>query len=177
MACGEIVEYEGKRPVLGRRVFVDPRARIVGDVVLGDEVVVYFGSIVRGDDDRVRIGRRSVVLELSLVEAPRGHPVEIGEEVLISHGAIVHGARIGRGSLIGIGARVLDGAVIGEESIVAAGAVVPPGKVVPPRTIVAGVPARPLREATEKDLEAVRRELEAVHRKTEAYRRIFGCTG
>jgi carbonic anhydrase/acetyltransferase-like protein (isoleucine patch superfamily) len=99
----------------------------------------------------------------------------IGENVLVSHAAIVHGARIGSGSLIGIGARVLDGAVVGEEAIVAAGAVVPPGKEVPPRTIVAGVPAKPVREVRESDLERVREELEAVHRKAAVYRRVFSC--
>jgi carbonic anhydrase/acetyltransferase-like protein (isoleucine patch superfamily) len=175
MGCGEIIEYNGKKPVIGKNVFIDPAARIMGDVKLGDNVVVLFGSIIRGDDESVTIGRNTVVLELSLIEAPKNNPVIIGEEVLISHGAIVHGAKIGDRSLIGIGARVLDGAVVGEESIVAAGAVVTPGKVVPTRTIVAGVPAKPLRKVTDEDLERAREELKAVHRKAAYYRRIFGC--
>ncbi len=175
--CLNIVEVAGKRPVIGENVFIDPGARVMGDVRIGDDVVVLFGAILRGDDDSVTVGRRSVVLENALLEAPAGHPVVVGEEVLISHGAIVHGARVERGSLIGIGAIVLDGAVIGRESIVAAGAVVPPGKIIPPRTIVVGVPAKPVREVREEDLARVREELEAVHRKSRYYREALKCSG
>ncbi|MEB3759242.1 MAG: gamma carbonic anhydrase family protein [Desulfurococcales archaeon] len=175
MACNNIIPFREKVPVLGRNVYVDPSARIMGAVNLGDNVAVLYGSIIRGDDDTVTIGSRTVVLELSLIEAPRGHPVIIGENVLVSHGAIIHGAVIGSGSLIGIGSRVLDGAVIGEESIIAAGALVPPGKKIPPRSLVMGVPGKIVRTLTDQDLEIVKSELEAVHRKVPVYREILGC--
>ena len=169
-----IIAAPGRRPPrVPESAYIDPMARVYGDVTLGERVVVLYGSILRGDDDSVTVGDESVILENSLLEAPRGHPVQVGRRVLVSHGAIVHGARVGDGALIGIGAIVLDGAEVGEEAIVAAGAVVPPGKRVPPRTIVAGVPARPVREATREDLERVRLELEAVHRKAEDYRRVL----
>jgi len=168
-----IVEVGGKRPRVPASAYIDPLARVMGDVRLGDDVVVLFGSILRGDDDRVTVGPRTVVLENSLVEAPRGKPVEIGEEVLVSHGAIIHGARVEARALVGIGAIVLDGATVGEEAIVAAGSLVPPGKTVPPRTLAMGVPAKPVRQLTEEDLAAVKRELEAVHRKAAEYRRAL----
>lgn len=173
--CGKPLSFEGKTPRLGRNVFIDPGARVIGDVSLGDDVAVLFAAAVRGTDDSVSVGSGTVILEHAFVEAPQGHPVRIGERVLISHGAIVHGAVIGDGSLIGIGARVLDGAVVGPGSIVAAGAVVPPGKTVPPGVIVAGIPARPLRNVTARDLERVARELELVHSKVPGYRRALGC--
>jgi len=175
--CGKVYEYLGKRPVLGRNVFIDPGARVMGEVVLGDNVAILFGAVVRGTNDRVEIGGGSVVLEHALVEAPAGRPVRVGREVLISHGAIVHGAVVGDRSLIGIGARVLDGAVVGEGSIVAAGALVPPGKKVPSHTIVVGVPAKPLRPVTEEDLERAKEELAAVHAQVPGYKRALGCTG
>ncbi len=175
MPCNNVIEFEGRRPRIGENVFIDPWARILGDVSIGDNVAVLAFAVIRGDDDTVSIGRGSVILEHALVEAPKGHPVVLGENVLVSHGAIVHGARVGSNSLIGIGARVLDGAVVGEGSIVAAGAVVPPGKEVPPHTIVAGVPAKPVRGVRESDLARVREELEAVHRKALVYKRILSC--
>ncbi|MEB3765637.1 MAG: gamma carbonic anhydrase family protein [Desulfurococcales archaeon] len=175
MVCNNIIPFKEKTPVLGRNVFVDPSARIMGAVSLGDNVAVLYGSIIRGDDDTVTIGPGTVILELSLIEAPHGHPVVIGDNVLVSHGAIIHGAVIGRGSLIGIGSRVLDGAVVGEESIIAAGALVPPGKEIPPRSLVMGIPGKVVRTLSDKDLEIVRKELEAVHRKVPVYREILGC--
>lgn len=172
VACN-IIEYPGRKPRVSDSAYIDPMARVMGDVYVGEDVVILFGSIVRGDDDSVYIGGKTAVLENSLIEAPKGYPVRIGESVLISHGAIVHGATVESGSLIGIGAIVLNGARVGREAVVAAGAVVPPGKEVPERTIVAGVPARPVRRVTDRDLEEVRSELEAVHRKSAVYRRIL----
>ena len=168
-----IYAVNGRTPKIHSSAFVDPMARIMGDVTLKENAVVLYGTIVRGDDDSVVVERGSAILENCVVEAPRGEPVFIGEEALVSHGAIVHGAKVGGGSLIGIGAIVLDKAEVGEEAIVAAGAVVPPGKKVEPRTLVAGVPAKPIRKLGKDDIAAVKKELEAVHRKAVLYKRIF----
>jgi len=161
----------GLEPRVPESAYIDPGARIMGAVTLGEDVVVLFGSVVRGDDDTVTIGDGSAVLENSLIEAPRGHPVVIGRRVLISHGAIVHGAKIGDGALVGIGAIVLDGARVGEQAIVGAGAVVPPGREIPPRTLALGVPAKPVRELTPEELARIEEELDAVHAKKGLYRR------
>ena len=168
-----ILPYRGKHPKIHPTAFVDPQARIMGDVTLEESVAVLYGTIIRGDDDKVTIGKNSVVLENSLIEAPENKPVSIGENVLISHGAIVHGAIIGDTSLVGIGAIVLDGAVIGEESIIAAGTLIPPGKTIPRRSLVIGIPGRIIREVEEKDIEYVKKELKAVHRKIPEYKKIF----
>ncbi len=168
-----IIEYPGKKPRVHATAYIDPRARILGDVTLNEKVVVLYGAVIRGDDDKVIIGRKSVLLEHTLVEAPSKNPVTIGEHTLISHGAIVHGATVGSYSLVGIGAIILNGARIGHESIVAAGALVPPGKVIPDRTIVAGIPAKPIRKVTENDLVTIKEELESVHKKAEIYRKIL----
>ena len=168
-----IIAFNGKKPVVHSSAYMDPLARIIGDVTLEEDVVVLYGTILRGDDDKVLVREEAVILENSLVEAPKGFPVTIGRRALISHGAIVHGATIGEGALVGIGAIVLDGAVVGEEAIIAAGAVVPPGKEIPPRTLALGVPAKPVKELSESDLKKVREELEAVHRKAVVYRNIL----
>lgn len=168
-----IIALPGREPMVDDTAYIDPMARILGEVTLGREVVVLFGAVVRGDDEKVIIGERSVVLENAIIEAPRNHPVSIGENVIVSHGAIIHGAVVESDSLIGIGAKVLDGAHVERGSIVAAGALVPPGKVVEAGTIVAGVPARPVRRVTSEDARIVREELESVHRKAMVYRRIL----
>lgn len=173
MSDCNIIEYPGRKPTVHPTAYIDPEARVLGEVVLSEDVVVLFGSVIRGDDERVEVGRRSVVLENSLIEAPLKHPVVIGEEVLVSHNAIIHGARVGSRSLIGIGAIVLDGAVVGEGAIVAAGALVPPGKSVPNGTLVAGVPARPVRSVRDDEIRVIVGELESVHRKAEVYRKIL----
>ncbi|MCE4615150.1 MAG: gamma carbonic anhydrase family protein [Desulfurococcales archaeon] len=173
MNAGNIFSFNGKTPRIHPTAFIDPSARIVGDVTIEENVGILYGTIIRGDDDRIDIGKSSVVLENSLVEAPPGKPVSIRENSLVSHGAIIHGAIVGDCSLVGIGAIVLDGAVIGEESIIAAGALIPPGKIIPRRSLVIGIPGKTIRNITDEDLEVVKKELEAVHRKIPVYKRLF----
>ncbi len=163
--------FGDRRPRVHHSSFVDPGARISGDVEIGPRCAILFGAAVRGDDEPVRILERSVVLEHALIEAPSGHPAVVGPGALISHGAIVHGAEVRRGALVGIGAIVLDGAVVGEESIVAAGAVVPPGRVVEPGWLVAGIPAKPVREVSADERSRTAEEIERVLAKAEVYRR------
>ena len=168
--CFLLVEFCGKRPTIHPTAFVDPQARIAGDVVVSEEAVIFYGSVVRGDEERVFIGRGAVVLENCVIEAPSGHPVSIGEYAMVSHGAIVHGAVVGAGALVGIGAIVLDGASIGEEAIVAAGSVVAPGASIPPKTLVMGSPAKPVRKLSDEELAGLRRGVEKVIKKAKVYR-------
>ena len=136
------------RPVEGG-AFVAANAIVTGEVTLGEDVGIWFGCVVRGDDAPLTIGRRTNVQDLTMVHADTGHPNVIGEEVTIGHHVCLHGVRVGDRSLIGMGAVLLGGSVIGEGSIVAAGAVVREGFVVPPHTLVAGVPAKIIRELDE----------------------------
>ncbi|MCU1229533.1 MAG: hypothetical protein JWO97_2417 [Acidobacteria bacterium] len=141
--------FEGKSPRLGPRVFVAENATLIGDVELGDDSSIWFGTVLRGDVHRIRVGARTNIQDNCTLHVTNGTwPVEIADEVTIGHGVIAHGCTIGRAALIGMGSRVLDGAVIGELALVGAGALVSEGMHVPPRTLVVGVPAKVKRELT-----------------------------
>jgi len=145
--------FNNKQPKLGSGVFVADNATVIGDVEIGNDCSIWFGTVLRGDVHFIRIGSRTNVQDNCVFHVTTGtHPTVLAEEVTVGHGAIVHGCTVKRGALIGMGARVLDGAVIGECALVAAGAVVSEGMVVPPRTLVAGVPAKVKRELTEEEL-------------------------
>jgi carbonic anhydrase/acetyltransferase-like protein (isoleucine patch superfamily) len=145
--------YDGKTPRFGERVFVAENAAIIGDVEVGNDCSIWYGTTVRGDVNFIRIGSRTNIQDNCTIHvAHEKHSTVIAEEVTIGHGAIVHGCTIHRGALIGMGSRVLDGAVIGEQALVGAGALVPEGLKVAPRKLVLGVPARPLRDLTDDEL-------------------------
>jgi carbonic anhydrase/acetyltransferase-like protein (isoleucine patch superfamily) len=146
--------YQGKQPRLGDRVFVAENAALIGDVELGNDCSIWYGTTLRGDVNFIRIGSRTNVQDNCTIHVNHERwSTVIAEEVTIGHGAIVHGCTIGRGALIGMGSRVLDGAVIGENALVGAGALVPEGMVVPPRVLVLGMPARVKRPLTEEELQ------------------------
>jgi len=138
-------------------VFIAPSADIVGQVSIGAESSVWFGSILRGDTDRIVIGRRSNLQDGCIVHVDAGSPTLIGDGVTVAHRAVVHGCVVEDDVLIGMGALVLTGARIGRESIIGAGALVTGGTVVPPRSLVLGLPGRVVREVTDEELESVRR--------------------
>jgi len=122
-------------------------AVLEGDVVLADRVSIWWNAVLRGDDARIVIGEESNIQDLVMVHADPDVPLVVGRQVTVGHHAVLHCVSIGDQALIGIGSILLAGVTIGEGGIVAAGAVVPEGTTVPPWTVVAGVPARVLREA------------------------------
>ena len=134
-------------------VFVAANATLLGNVRLAVEASVWFGAVVRGDTEVVEVGERSNVQDLCVLHADPGFPCQIGKDVTIGHGAVVHGATIEDGAMVGIRAVVLNGAKIGAGSIVAAGAVVTEGKVIPPNSLVMGVPAKVVRELSQQQKE------------------------
>src|SRR5216110_998335 len=145
--------FRSSQPLLGARVFVAENATVIGDVALGDDASVWFGTVIRGDVHRIRIGARTNIQDNCTLHVTTGtHAVTIAEEVTMGHGVIAHGCTIERGALIGMGSRVLDGAIVGEQALIGAGALVPEGMRVPPRTLVVGVPARVKRELTAEEL-------------------------
>jgi len=145
--------YNGILPRLGEGVYLADGAAVIGDVELGPGCSVWYGSILRGDVNWIRLGARVNVQDGSVVHVVRRtHPTVIGDDVTLGHRVVAHGCTIGRGALIGIGAVVLDGVVVGEEAVVGAGAVVTPGTKVPPRHLVLGTPARVRREVTDAEL-------------------------
>jgi carbonic anhydrase/acetyltransferase-like protein (isoleucine patch superfamily) len=149
--------YKGRRPKLGRGVFVDVSAHVIGDVELGDDASVWMNAVVRGDVNAIRIGEATNVQDNCVVHVTAEHRALLADHVTVGHSATLHGCTIGRYCLVGIGAVVLTGAEVGEESIVAAGALVPEGMKVPPRSLVMGLPARVKRELTPEEREELRR--------------------
>lgn len=129
-------------PTVAPSAWVAPGAVLIGDVTMGERSSVWYGAVVRGDDDRVAIGAGSNVQDGCVLHADPELPVKVGEDVSIGHRAVVHGCTIGDGSLIGIGAVVLNGADIGPGCLVAAGAVVSGGTRVPAGSLVVGTPGR-----------------------------------
>jgi carbonic anhydrase/acetyltransferase-like protein (isoleucine patch superfamily) len=144
-------------------------AIVTGDVSLGEDVGIWFGCVVRGDDAPLVIGPRTNIQDLTMIHADTGVPNEIGAEVTVGHRCVLHGARVGDRALIGMGAVLLGGSVVGEESIVAAGAVVREGFEIPPRTLVAGVPAKPIRAVTAEEVEGFSRSADGYVRKIGLY--------
>ncbi len=137
----------GKTPVVGKECFLAETAAILGDVVMGDECSVWYGAVLRGDVNSIRIGNRVNIQDNASVHTLYERSVAtIGDNVSIGHGAVVHGATIEDNCLIGINATVLDNAVVGTGTIVAAGALVLSNSVLEPNSIYAGVPAKKVKD-------------------------------
>lgn len=140
-------------PSVHPEAWVAPGAVVVGRVTLGRAVNVWYGAVLRADDDEIVIGPECNIQDLCCLHVDAGEPIVLEERVSVGHHATVHGARAGSGALIGIGAIVLGGAQIGAGALVAAGSVVRPGTVVPAGVLFAGVPGRVVRELTDEDRE------------------------
>ena len=153
--------FQGVSPVLGEGTYVDEAATVIGDVVLGDDVSIWPGTVVRGDVNYIRIGARTNVQDGSIIHVthdgpygkPGGFATVIGEDVTIGHAAVIHACVIEDACLIGMGATILDGATIKKNGFVGAGAVIPPGKTVESGELWLGNPARCVRKLSEKEIE------------------------
>jgi gamma-carbonic anhydrase len=145
--------WGGKEPRLADSVWLADGAVVVGDVEIGPESSIWFGAIVRGDVNHVRIGARTNVQDCSVLHVTsRTHPTVVGDDVTIGHRVTLHGCTVKDRCLVGIAAVVMDGAVVGEDAMVGAGSLVPPGMVVPPRTLAVGSPARVKRDLTPDEI-------------------------
>ena len=136
--------------------FIDDSAQVIGDVDIGEDSSVWMCVVMRGDVNRIRIGRRSNVQDSTVVHVMKDtHPTEIGDDVTIGHGAIVHGCTIEDRCLVGMGAILLNGVTVGSGSIVAAGSLLPEGTQVPPRSLVMGSPGKVRRTLSDADLDEI----------------------
>ncbi len=144
-------------------------AVLTGEIELGAEASVWFGSVLRGDDAAIRIGARSNVQDLTMIHADPDVPNVIGEDVTIGHRCVLHGARVGDRCLIGMGAILLGGCTIGEESIIGAGAVVKENAVIPPRSLVVGLPGKVVREVTDEQVQGILKSAAGYVAKVEQY--------
>lgn len=137
--------------------FIAPSADVIGSVRLGDEASVWFGAVLRGDNDWIHIGAGTNVQDGSIIHVDPGVPVIVGNEVTIGHGVLLHGCRIGDGTLVGNRAMVLDGARIGAGCLIGAGALVTPNTEIPAGSVVFGTPGRVVRQVEARDLEWMRK--------------------
>ncbi len=157
MKPGPIYALKGVTPLLGRGVFVAPNASVIGDVVIGADSSVWFGTVIRGDAFPIRIGARTNIQDNAVVHITGGKAATtIGDDVTVGHLALVHGCTVGHRCLVGMGSILLDGAVIEDECLIAAGALVPPGMRVPTRSLVMGRPGKVVRTLTDADLDHIR---------------------
>lgn len=140
-----LVTYKGKTPALDGTAFLADNATLIGDVTVGEDSSVWFGAVIRGDNEPIVIGRRTSIQDNATLHCDPGHALTIGDDVTVGHNAVVHGCTVKDGALIGMGAVVLDDAVIGEYAVVGAGAVVTAGTVVPPYSLAVGAPAKVVR--------------------------------
>ncbi len=166
-----LASFRGISPRLGRDVFVAGSAQVIGDVEIGDFSSVWYNTVLRGDRDRIKIGRYSNVQDGAVVHVSKGYPVEIGDFVSIAHGCVVHGCRIGSNSLIGMGAVVLNSVEVGENCLVGAGAVLTEGKYFPPNSLILGVPAKVVRELSREEVKAIKKNAEVYHGLAKEYMR------
>jgi carbonic anhydrase/acetyltransferase-like protein (isoleucine patch superfamily) len=131
-------------------------AVVTGQVEISPGVNIWYASVVRGDLAKITLGPRVNIQDGCVLHTDYDVPQDIEEGVVLGHGAIVHGRRVGRDTLVGIGARLLSGCEIGEECLIAAGSLVTEGRRIPPRSVVMGVPGRVIREVTPEELERTR---------------------
>lgn len=152
-----VYELEGVAPQIAESAWIADSAQVMGDVQLGADASVWFGTVVRGDTAHITIGEGTNVQDASVLHADEGMPLTIGRHVTVGHQVMLHGCTIGDESLIGIGAIVLNGAKIGKNCLVGAGALVTDGKEFPDGSMIIGSPARVVRQLTPEQIEGLRR--------------------
>jgi carbonic anhydrase/acetyltransferase-like protein (isoleucine patch superfamily) len=143
-------------PRIAATAWVADNAQVIGRVELADDASIWYGAVLRGDNDRIAIGARSNVQDGCVLHADAGFPLTLGADVTVGHQAMLHGCSVGEGSLIGIQAVVLNGARIGRQSLVGAGAVVTEGKEFPDGSLILGAPAKAVRRVTPEQVERLR---------------------
>ncbi|MCZ4092623.1 gamma carbonic anhydrase family protein [Sinorhizobium psoraleae] len=140
--------------------WVAPDANVIGQVEIGEDVGIWFGATLRGDNEPIRIGARTNIQEAVIIHVDPGFPTTIGEGCTIGHRAIIHGCSIGDNSLIGMGATVLNGAKIGRNCLVGANALVTEGKEFPDNSLIVGSPAKVIRTLDDAAVERLKRSAE-----------------
>ena len=172
-----IMEVGGHCPAVDEDAFVADNATVIGRVVLAAGSSVWYGSVLRGDDESISLGVNSNVQDGSIFHADPGDPVKVGNGVTVGHGAVIHGATVEDLCLIGMRAILLNGARVGRGSIVAAGAVITGGQVIPPGSLVMGFPAKVVRSVTDAEsaeIDASWKEYVAAARVHRTARRLEG---
>ncbi len=156
------IDYNGLSPKIHKTVFVAPGVFLIGEVEIGEESSVWFNSVLRGDVNPIRIGKRTNIQDLSLLHTSTGRtPCVIGDEVTAGHRVILHGCEVSNRVLIGMGAILMDGVKVGEDSIIGAGSLVTENTIIPPRSLAIGSPCRVKRELKEEEIQYIK--MSAIH--------------
>jgi len=147
-----IRQFNNKKPVIAESSFIAENTSIIGDVIIGEESSIWFGTTVRGDMNYIHIGNRTNIQDNSIVHVTTDiAPTIIGDGVTIGHGAIIHGCTIENDCLIGMGSIIMDEAIVKKGSMIAAGAIVTPKTIVPENTLMVGIPAKPIRKLSKEE--------------------------
>lgn len=170
-----LYELENRKPSLrGTRHFIAPSADVIGAVILGDNVSIWFNAVLRGDIEPIHIGENSNVQDGAVLHTDAGAPLSVGRNVTVGHKAVLHGCTVGDGSLIGINSVVLSRAVIGKNCLIGANALVTEGKVIPDNSLVLGSPGKVVRTLNATEIAEIHantaRYVENLHRYVESFR-------
>ena len=167
---GNLLPHGDTFPEVAPSAWVAPGAYVVGDVHLGEQSSVWYGAVLRGDTEPIRVGSSTNIQDGCVLHADPGYPAIVGDECVIGHRAVVHGCEIGDRCLVGMGATILNGARIGEGSIVAAGALIPEGKEFPSRSLIVGIPAKRVKDVSEEQTEDIARGVRTYVERAAAHR-------
>jgi len=150
-----IQKLKGHTPKIHESAFLAPNCAVIGKVTLAQSASVWYGAVLRGDEEEIFVGENSNVQDNATLHNVEGCPVILGKNVTVGHNAVVHGCKVGDGSMIGMGAVVLNGAEIGEGCIIAAGALVKEGARIPDGSLVVGVPGKIVRELSPEQRQGI----------------------
>jgi carbonic anhydrase/acetyltransferase-like protein (isoleucine patch superfamily) len=164
-----LYELGGQIPRIASDVFVAPNASIIGDVELQPGSSIWFGAVLRGDIERITIGRGSNIQDGTICHTDPNNPCIVGEYVTVGHMAMLHGCNIGNGSLVGIGATLMNGSAIGKDCIVGAHALITEGKIFPEGVVIMGAPAKIVRELDAADRAKLRTNAERYVQRAQRY--------
>ena len=160
-----ILAFEGKKPQIHASVRIFDNVSIIGDVSIDEDSSVWFGSVLRGDLNAIKIGKRTNIQDLAIIHTvqsdeifPNGLGVLVGDDCTIGHRVTLHACKIGNNCLIGMGSVVLDNAVVGDECYITAGSVLLKNKKYPPMSLISGNPAKVVRPLQPKEIEAIKKE-------------------
>lgn len=150
-----VISYKGISPRISSHAFIAGSSDIIGKVYIGENSSVWFGAVLRGDMEKIEIGKSTNIQDNVVIHAEEDIPTIIGDNVTVGHSCIIHGSTIGNNTLIGMGSTLMDGCKIGSNTILGAGALVPQGKDIPDGVLAMGVPAKVVRELTQDEIESI----------------------
>jgi carbonic anhydrase/acetyltransferase-like protein (isoleucine patch superfamily) len=148
-----VISIPKATPKIHPSVYISEGAQVIGEVEIGEQSSVWFGSVIRGDVNFIKLGKRTNVQDLSVIHVTEQTPVVVGDDVTLGHRVTLHGCTIGNRALVGMGAIVMDRAVVQDSAFVAAGALMTPGSVAPSGMMMMGSPAKPKRALTDEERE------------------------